>query len=263
MFFILSKIFWLFVQPVSLTFVLFLAGWMLSLLRRRLAGLVFVGLGLMIFGLSAFTTLGFNLIAPLEERFPRGEPLPSDVQTIIMLGGATAGRVSTARRIAELNEAGDRLTETLQLAKQYPQAKILLSGGVGLLIADGEPEAETARRFFSAQGIAPERLVLEGESRNTDENAANSAALLGAEARTIVLVTSAFHMPRSVGLFRSAGLEVLPRPVDYRSSGTEGMGFDLANPILNLNTTTLALREWIGLIAYKLTGRIGDWFPAP
>ena len=263
MFFLLSKIFWLFVQPVSLTFLLFAAGWLLSLLRRRVAGLIFVGMGLLVFGLSAFTTLGFNLIAPLEDRFPRGEPLPSDVQTIIMLGGATAGRVSTARGIAELTEAGDRLTETLRLANQFPQARILLSGGVGLLIADGEPEAETARRFFTEQGIAPERLVLEGASRNTDENAANSAALLEAEAGSVVLVTSAFHMPRSVGLFRAAGLSVLPRPVDYLSSGQEGIGIDLANPILNLNTTTVAIREWIGLLAYNLTGRIGDWFPAP
>ncbi len=86
-------------------------------------------------------------------------------------------------------------------------------------------------------GIAPDRLILEERSRNTDENAERTAELLGSQGGTVVLVTSAFHMPRSVGLFRSAGIEVVPWPVDYRSAGTQGIGIDIANPVLNLNTT--------------------------
>ncbi len=112
-------------------------------------------------------------------------------------------------------------------------------------------------------GIAPDRLILEERSRNTDENAERTAELLGSQGGTVVLVTSAFHMPRSVGLFRSAGIEVVPWPVDYRSAGTQGIGIDIANPVLNLNTTGIAIREWIGLAAYKLTGRVEEWFPGP
>jgi len=263
MFFVASKLFWLLAQPVSLAFLLILAGWILVLLRRRRSGHLAIAGGLIVFALGAFTSLGFLLIRPLEERFPRPEVLPASVETIVLLGGATAGRVSTARGIAEFNEAGDRLAETLRLAALYPDAKILISGGVGLLVPEGEPEAVTAERFFRTMGIAPGRLVLEDQSRNTGENADRTAALLGAAPGPVLLVTSAFHMPRSVGLFRAAGVEVVPWPVDYRSAGNEAFGPDLANPILNLGTTGIALREWIGLAAYKLTGRIDAWFPAP
>ncbi len=263
MFFILSKIFWLLVQPLSLTFLLGLLGWMLVLFKRRRTGLSIIALGLLVLGLSSFTTLGFQLIHPLEERFARSPEIPANVTTIIMLGGATAGRVSASRGITELTEAGDRLTETLRLAEAHPTARIVLSGGSGLLIDDPEPEAITAQRFFSTMGIAPDRLILEERSRNTDENAERTAELLGSQGGTVVLVTSAFHMPRSVGLFRSAGIEVVPWPMDYRSAGTQGIGIDIANPVLNLNTTGIAIREWIGLAAYKLTGRVEEWFPGP
>jgi len=262
-FFVASKVFWLLAQPVSLAFLLVLSGWLLLVLHRKRLGHTAVVAGLLVYGNCAFSTVGFLLIGPLEDRFQRpSEPL-AEVGTIVMLGGATAGRVSTARTIPELTEAGDRLAETLRLANAYPDARVLLSGGVGLLIAEGEPEAITAQRFFLGMGLAPDRLVLEGASRNTEENAEQTARLLANLPGPVVLVTSAFHMPRSVGLFRAVGIDVIPWPVDYRSSGTEGVGIDLANPILNLNTSGVALREWIGLAAYKITGRIADWLPGP
>jgi uncharacterized SAM-binding protein YcdF (DUF218 family) len=262
MFFIVSKVFWAFVQPVSLTFLLFLLAWLLTLLGRRRSGLVVGGVGLLLFGACAFTTLGALMIAPLENRFERPAMLPDDVSAIIMLGGATAGRVSTRRQVAELSEAGDRLTETLRLARLYPEARIVLSGGVGLLVPDGEPEATTAERFFVDQGVEPDRLVLEAESRNTDENAAMTLTMLGEPDGKVVLVTSAFHMPRSVGIFRKAGLEVIAWPADYRSAGDERVGFDIVNPVLNLTTTGVAMREWIGLAVYAWTGRTSAFLPA-
>lgn len=262
MFFIVSKVFWGLVQPVSLTFLLFLFAWLLSLFGRRRSGLVVGAVGLLLFGACAFTTLGAMMIAPLENRFERPAVLPDDVAAIIMLGGATAGRVSTRRQVAELSEAGDRLTETLRLARLYPEARIVLSGGVGLLIADGEPEATTAQRFFVEQGVEPDRLVLEAESRNTDENATLTLALLGDPDGAVMLVTSAFHMPRSVGIFRKAGLEVIAWPADYRSAGDESVGIDIVNPVLNLTTTGVAMREWIGLAVYGWTGRSSELFPA-
>lgn len=261
-FFIASKIFWALVQPLSLVLLLTLIGWVLVLLGRRRLGLTAGALGLVALVVSGFTSFGYALIGPLEDRFVRPATMPESVSTIVMLGGATAGRVSTARLVPELNEAGDRMTATLYLARLYPEAKILISGGTGLLVADGESEAETGRRFFTEQGIAPERLLLEGASRNTDENAALTKQLLGADTGTIVLVTSAFHMPRSVGLFRKEGMEVVPWPTDYRSAGQEGFGIDMANPVTNIETTTVAVKEWIGLFAYHWTGRIADLLPA-
>ena len=262
MFFVVSKVFWVLAQPVSLTFLLGLLGWVLAAFGRKRLGLLAGGLGLLLLGVSAFTTSGALLIAPLEDRFQRPSVMPATVSTIVMLGGATSGRVSTRRQIAELSEAGDRLTETLRLSRLYPEARIVLSGGAGLLVPDGESEAQTAQRFFVDLGVDPARLVLEGESRNTDENAEMTKAMIGDVSGNLVLVTSAFHMPRSVGIFRKVGLEVIPWPTDYRSAGNETVGIDIVNPVLNVTTTGVAIREWIGLLVYSWTGRTSELFPA-
>lgn len=263
MFFVLSKLFWLLAQPLSVVLVLVVLGLGLSWWRRRRLAVAAFLLAALVQGVVGFTNLGYVLIQPLEDRFAQPAAMPDQVGAIIMLGGATLARPSTARGTAELNDAGDRLTTTLWLARLYPEAKIVVSGGSGLLADETESEAETARRFFDMHGIAGDRLILEGESRNTEENVALTRGLLAEVPRPLVLVTSAFHMPRSVGLFAAEGLEVLPWPTDYRTPGPRSFGFDIANPVQNLNVTTVAIKEWIGLLIYHWTGRIGEVFPGP
>jgi uncharacterized SAM-binding protein YcdF (DUF218 family) len=262
MFYLASKIFWLLAQPISIVLLLVVAGTALLVLGWRRLGLGANVAAVLILVLCGFTTLGFLMIRPLEDRFVRPSPMPESVDAIIVLGGSTLGRVSTARGVSELNEAGDRLTEAVILAQRYPQARIVYSGGIGLIDQAGETEAETAQRLLLAMGIAPDRIVLESQSRNTDENAGLTAALIEGNEGTNLLVTSAFHMPRSVGLFRHVGLDVLAWPTDYRSSGQEGFRLDFANPIHNLNTASIAIKEWIGLLAYHWTGRIDAILPA-
>jgi uncharacterized SAM-binding protein YcdF (DUF218 family) len=262
MFFTLAKIFWFVAQPLSV--VLILVGASLKLIvrhRRRMA--IATGLAaLLVLGLSGFTTLGHVIIRPLEDRFSAPAGQPENVSAIIVLGGATHARPSTARQTVSLNEAGERLTTALYLAQSYPDVPLILSGGSSLL-DETESEAETMRRFFSAYGIGGERLVAEGQSRNTDENSQFTADILQTAPGRPILVTSAFHMPRSVGLFRKRGIEVIPWPTDYRSSGREVFGLDIANPPHNLNVLTVAVKEWIGLVAYRATGRIDDLVPSP
>jgi len=263
MFFFASKIFWLLAQPLSIVFLLMLLALVLFLFGRKRLGLTALVLGLLVHGVVNFTNLGYLILQPLEDRFAVPSEPPKEVDAIIMLGGATLGRPSAARGIAELNDAGDRLTTTLWLANQYPEAKILVSGGSGVMTSDGEAEATTAQRFFLAHGIAPERLVLEGESRNTDENVANTKVLLGDDAKTLILVTSAFHMPRSVGIFRQAGIDVIPWPTDYRTPGPDSFGFDIANPVQNLLVTSIGIKEWIGLLIYNWTGKTSELLLSP
>lgn len=264
MFFLASKIFWLLAKPLSVVFLLML-GAVLALFsgRKRLAATALV-LGVLVHGTVSFTNFGYLLMQPLEDRFAVPSPPPDTVDAIIMLGGATLEGPSAARQITELNDAGDRLTMTLWLAQKYPAAKIFISGGRGLLTDEGEAEATTAERFFLSFGIDRERLVLEGGSRNTDENVANTKTLLGDSAGgTVVLVTSAFHMPRSVGIFEKAGISVVPWPTDYRTPGPEGLGFQIANPVQNVNVTTAAIKEWVGLLIYNWTGKTSVLFPGP
>ncbi len=261
MFLIVSKIFWAVAQPLAAGLLLIVVGLGLSIKYRR-SGSILAAMGVLLLGISSFTTAGALLIRPLEERFER-PALPEQVGAIIMLGGASDGTISAARQVSELNPAGDRFAETLRLAQLYPQAKIVVSGGVSLTMAGGESEAKTAQRFFLGLGIAPDRLVLEDQARNTQENAEFSKSLLEGIAGPKLLVTSAFHMPRSMGLFRKAGIAVLPWPTDYRSSGQEGFGIEVTQPVDNLMTLSTAVREWVGLVAYRWTGKIDEGFPGP
>ncbi|SMH45532.1 YdcF family protein [Mesorhizobium australicum] len=263
MFFVLSKLFWFLIQPVNLAIILLLAGLLLAMLRwRRTAYGLFsaAALGLV---LCVWTSFGALLVTSLEDRFPR-PPLPEKVAGIVVLGGGFEGGINLVRGGYELNSGGDRYVEAAALARRYPEARIVISGGTGALLLEGEDDASTAVRLFEALGIPRDRLVLEGKSRNTYENAVFTKELVTpAPGETWLLVTSAFHMPRSMALFRKADFPVTAWPVDYRTTGHEGIGFFVDNPVDSLQTATLGIREWIGLIAYWLTGRIDQPFPSP
>jgi uncharacterized SAM-binding protein YcdF (DUF218 family) len=263
MFFYLSKIFWFFIQPLNLTIFLLLAGLIAAMIgRRRLAAIGSV-LAFLILALSAWSSLGAMMLNPLEQRFPR-PPLPEKVDGIVVLGGGLEGVINLARGGYELNAGGDRMVETAILARRFPTAKVVVSGGTGELFLEGEGDADTAPRLLGALGVSPERLILENKSRNTYENAVFTKALITPKpGETWLLVTSAFHMPRAKALFDKAGFATLPWPVDYRTSGREGIGLFRDNPADSLQATTVAIREWIGLFAYWLSGRIDQPFPAP
>ena len=263
MFFVLSKIFWFVIQPVNLAIIVSLIGLAFMKVRWfRLAYSLVTGATLLLV-LCVWTSFGAMLVNPLEERFPRPE-LPETVDGIVVLGGGLEGGINLARAGYELNAGGDRFVETAVLARRFPDARIVVSGGSGALMLDGEADADTSVRLFAALGIARERLLLEGQSRNTYENAVFTKRLVSPKpGETWLLVTSAFHMPRSMSLFREAEFDVLPWPVDYRTSGTEGVGLFRDNPADSLQTATLGIREWIGLLAYWLTGKIDRPFPSP
>lgn len=261
MFFYLAKIFWFLAQPLNLAIFMVLAGLAAAALGRRRLGGALVSAAALIVALCAWTNIGALLLQPLEQRHPRAS-LPPAVTGIIMLGGAFEGVVNRARGGHELNAAGDRAVETAILARRFPQARIVITGGSASLVTDDATDAESAPALLQALGIDPGRIVIEGRSRNTHENAVFLRDLLNPTSdQTWVLVTSAFHMPRSVGLFRKAGFNVLPWPADYRTTGQEGFTVWRDNSADSLKNATFALREWIGLAAYRLTGRTDEVLP--
>src|SRR5262249_43673208 len=151
----------------------------------------------------AVLPIGEWLLLPLENRFPVPAPLPERVDGIIVLGGAVEDIVGEARASVAVNEAAARPTDPELLARRDPPARILVSGGDRYLMATGFPEATIMQRFLTERGIDPDRIIAETRSRTTYENAIYSRE----EARpkpgeTWLLVTSALHMPRSVGCFR-------------------------------------------------------------
>lgn len=262
MFFVLSKLFWFVAQPLNLSIILLLLGLLAAWLGRRRLAAWSTALAAFVLVLSTWTSFGALLLGPLEERYKRPSPAPQAVAGIIVLGGGFEGGINLVRGGYELNSGGDRFVETAILARRYPQARIVVSGGSGALILDGDTDAATAPRLLTALGVAPERLILEDKSRNTHENAVFTRDLVKpAAGETWLLVTSAFHMPRSMGLFRKVGFDVTPWPTDYRTTGREGVGLFTDNPIDSIQTTSMAVREWIGLIAYRLSGRIDSILP--
>lgn len=257
-----TRIFWLLFQPPSLVVLLLAAGLLLSWLKRRWPARVTVALALLLLFTCSFTTMGYLLIAPLESRFERPAE-PAHIDGIVVLGGGMDGEVNTVRGGFELNRSGDRFVETLRLALAHPEARIIIAGGPAALVQQ-EPEALAGKRFFEAFGITPERIALDDQSRNTEENALYAKQLAGTtEGQTWLLVTSAFHMPRAIGLFRRAGFPAVPWPADYLASGEEGVRIKPDQSAENLAVASLALREWAGLLGYYLTGKIDQLVPGP
>lgn len=262
--FVISKLFWMLAQPLSLACFAILAAALAQFFRLRRTGLALsLAAGVILF-VVLFSTAGSYALQGLEARFPRPQKDPDTLSCMIVLGGAFETEVTTSRGGIDLNQAADRFVEALRLAMAYPQAKILVSGGDGSLSGAYEGDAAASLRFFSAFGIPADRLIAERDSRTTFENAAFSRNVLEANGLSdCLLITSAFHMPRSVGLFRKAGIAVTPWPVDYRTSGKLDLTLDFTQPTLNTQQTSTAVREWIGLAAYYMTGRIDTLYPAP
>lgn len=259
----ITRIFWSLVQPLSLVVLLLLLALALSFSRRRWPSRILVGGALLLLFVLCFTTFGYLAVTPLEARFQR-PPEPARIDGIVVLGGGMDSEVNTVRHGWELSRSGDRFVETLRLAQHHPEARIVIAAGPSALAPDQEPEALAVHRFFVAFDIAPERLVIDDKSRNTEENAQFARSLTGNTAgQTWLLVTSAFHMPRSVGLFRKAGFDVIPWPADYLASSAEGLRLKPDQATENLAVATIALREWTGLIGYYLTGRIAESLPGP
>lgn len=264
MFFILSKVLGFFALPSNLLITIGLVGIALLLTRsRRLASwLVVTSLVLLVlFGLSP---LGNALMLPLEERFPPWDASHGAPDGVIVLGGVIAEDVSAARGAVALNEFAERVTVAAELARRYPKLRIIFSGGTNALLFDKGAEAGFAVRQLEDLGVARERIVAEEQSRNTVENAVFSRLIANPQpGQRWLLLTSAFHMPRAIAVFRAAGFPVEAYPVDWRTTGP----MDLVRPYPSvsegLRRTDVAVREWIGLLLYRLTGKTAELFPGP
>jgi uncharacterized SAM-binding protein YcdF (DUF218 family) len=264
MFFILSKVLGFFALPSNLAIALgllgvLLLGTRLARIGRRLSVASLIALALI--GLSP---LGNALILPLEQRFPPWDDARGPPDGIVVLGGAIRPDVSAARNDVALNEAAERITATVALARRYPDARIIYSGGTGSLFLREGSEAASAVRIFESLGIPHVRIMTEGRSRNTVENAVFSLLLaMPRPGERWLLVTSGYHMPRAMGAFRQAGFPIEAYPVDWRTRGPRDALRPFSTLGSGLERADTAVREWVGLLVYWLTGRSAALFPGP
>lgn len=258
MFFYASKIFQILGRPDSLALIALCVGTAFLWTRWRAWGrwlLTIVTLALLII---AVLPVGAWLGAPLERRYAVVSRLPDHIDGIVTMGGINAGLTYGQ---PSLTSEAERLTATLALARRFPQAKVVFSGGSGSLFDQGLKTADAARVFFDEQGLDISKLILERESRGTHEQAVLTKALVNPQpGETWLLITSALRMPRTLNAFRSVGWNVVPYPVDFRFLPGSGprLGLYMAG---SLGELWAAMKEWLGLVAYRFTGRTERLLP--
>ena len=263
-FFVLSKIGWFFTQPANILFLLLIVGTLLLWTPWKPAArwVISVAAGLAIFAATIPVGPYFSLY--LENRFPVPASMPSEIDGIVVLGGAVDQHVTKARGDVSLGGSVERIVKFTSLANAFPNAKLVYTGGSGLVSRQDLKEADFVAPVLQQLGLDPARVVFENQSRNTFENAVFTFELMHPKAgEKWILVTSATHMPRAVGAFRHAGWQhIIPYPTDFQFEGDESFG-----PPLSLWTglggLSAALHELLGLSAYYLTGKSSAFIPAP
>jgi uncharacterized SAM-binding protein YcdF (DUF218 family) len=263
-FFVLSKTLGIMLLPGNFLIGIGVLGAILLATRFAAIGRKLLVAVVVLLAVAGFSPLGNLLLYPLEARFPPWNPAEGTPDGIIVLGGSVDSDLSASHDTPVVRNAADRIIAAAALARKYPNARVVFSGGSANLISNDAKEADYVAEIFESLGIAKSRLTLERQSRNTWENAEFSKAVVAPKpGERWLLVTSAFHMPRSVGLFRKVGFPVEPYPVDWRV-GTGNDVFWFTNTALDgLSRTDLAVREWMGLIAYRAVGRTDALLPGP
>lgn len=262
MFFVLSKTVGFFTLPSNLFVALAVVGLALSSTRVAWLGRRVLAIGVLLLTVAGFSPAGNLLMYPLEQRFPVWHGATAD--GIVVLGGSVNPEISAERGTPALNETAERLTIVATLAREFPAARIVYSGGNADLFGSEIAEADFVADLFVSFGVARERIVLERKSRNTLENAIFTKALVTPKpGEHWLLVTSAYHMPRSVAAFRAADFPVEPYPVDWRIDLPGDLFLPFTTFSAGLARSDAAVREWVGLLAYRLSGKSPVLFPKP
>lgn len=251
--FVLSKLLSAITQPVF-----WLALWwvcaLLMIWRRRKLALAMLWSGLAVLGLLGFEAVPHALLRPLESRYPvpAAEVVGRHVGMIVLGGATEHPSIFQTHGQVPLGEAAERMSVPVGLLRQHPDLQLVFSGGEGRLLAAGVSEAKMAEAFYVEQGVDMDRVMLEAGSRTTRENAQQVAKLLGERCQQPwLLVTSAWHMPRSMPEFESVGCKVTPYPVDFRTgTATAWTEYSMARSLLLWQA---ALHEWLGLRVYGWT----------
>ena len=243
-----SKSFWFFAAPSHALVWLLVLGIALSSYR---IGRMLVAATVFVLVLLIFVPVGDWAVGSLENQYPRG-PWPAHVDGILELGGGLHSTILNLRGATGAEGGEGRPIATVELARRYPQARIIFSGGTpSRRIA---PESTVARYIFSQLGIPPGRVTYEERARDTWENFIYSRPLAKPKPGEVwLLVTSAYHMPHAMAIARALGWTMQPWPSDYLT--TPHADFENGSLSENLGHLDLAAHEWAGLIAYRLAGR--------
>ena len=261
LFFYTSKLLWVIVSPDNLFVILLSLSLILFLFHQQTKALILLSmLTFAVIMISVFP-VGSWMFYPLERQFETNPPLPEKIDGIIILGGLVYPETSKAWQQLETNERHERLSEGIKLALKYPDARLVFTGGNAGLDREAPTEAEFVEQHLKSYGIAAERILIEAEARNTAENASLTKRLVKPlKTENWILVTTAFHMPRAIGVFCKQDWSVIPYPVDHQTVPDKAYtpSFDLISHASDLVNAT---HEWLGLLAYYKSGKIDQLVP--
>lgn len=263
--FFLSKLLPIFIYPLGLSCLLMVLGlvWLWKHPKRATGA---IALSLFILFSTSNPTISKKFVSTLEWQYFPLDPVPT-ADAIVVLGGATAP-ASAPRPWVEVLEAGDRILYGARLYNQARAPKLILSGGRVSWRGDSggssPSEADDMKQFAMAMNVPESAIVLEGKSLNTRQNAVNVKKILDEQSiESVLLVTSAIHMPRSVAIFKKLGIDVIPAPTDYLvptkafkavNSTWQGRILSLLPDSEAIARFTRALKEYVGFTIYRLRG---------
>ncbi len=263
MFFVLSKTVAVLLLPSNILIGIGIVGLALLATRWSRAGARLMAASIVLLALAGFLPFGAVLLHALESRFPPWDPARGVPDGIIVLGGAVDPTLSRIYGTTQVIESAERVTVIAKLARDYPKARIVYSGGSGSLYADAERESHYVDQLLETFGVPRGRVILEDRSNNTYQNAVYTKELVKPKpGERWLVVTSGWHMPRAVGCFRRVGFPVDAYPVDWRTQ--PDLRLSISRRFSGgLYWLDMAMHEWMGLFAYWITGRTDSLLPGP
>lgn len=243
-----QQLFWSLARPGNLLLFILVIGVLLSWTGWRRGGRIMVTFSALAYAAIAVLPVDRWVMRPLENRYARPASLPPKVDGVIVLGGAMELAITAEWNDPSVNRAGGRMLAFAALARRYPDARLAFSsGGPG---PGGMTESDAARRLLEAIGIPSDRMQYETRSRNTRQNGLFlKEQLQPRPGETWILVTSAYHMPRAMAVFRQLDWDVVPWPTDYRSASQPD-----ATLSIKMVDLEAAAHEWVGLLYYWIAG---------
>ncbi len=261
-FFWLSKLLWMVVAPGSLLVLCALIGWIAVL--RGYGRVAKWSLSLLISAMLVISIypIGHWMLMPLETRFETNPKLPEHIDGIIVLSGSENTLTANHWQQTEFGATVDRNLAFLALGYQYPEAKMVFTGGTGNLMNQHLKQADVAKQLYIDLNFDISRIQFETQARNTAENAKLTKQLIQPKADEVwLLVTTAWHMPRSVGLFCKLDWSVTPYPVDHWTLPDSVSAIPVWSFTRHLQILDMATKEWLGLLSYYLLGKTPALLP--
>ena len=265
MYFVLSKTAGFLAVPSNAVMLTIIVGLLLWPTRYGRCGRRLTVIGALLLLIAGISPLGTALLLPLENRYPQWDAVGGAPDGIVVLGGGVFNPyVSRWRHTTTVGSGVGRLLAAIDLRNRYPTARIVFAGGSPNLLGTGIPEGNFAAGFLEHYGVPKDSILIDRASRDTMENAIDCKRLADPKpGQRWLLVTSAYHMPRAMQLFRAAGFPVEAYPVDFRTTGWRELAAvptSLLGGLVNLN---IAVHEWEGLAVDWLVGRASALVPSP